>query len=69
MREVGINDERGVVVRVSEKFFRPAEVDALVGDASKARERLGWEPKVAIDELSRIMVEADLREVRAQLRD
>jgi GDPmannose 4,6-dehydratase len=69
MREVGVNDDRGVVVRVSEKFFRPAEVDVLVGDSTKARERLGWAPKVGLDELARIMVESDLREVREQIRD
>ena len=69
MREVGVSDDRGVVVRVSEKFFRPAEVDVLVGDATKARDRLGWTPTVRLSELARIMVQADLREVRDQLRD
>jgi len=41
-------------------FFRPAEVDQLVGDASKARAKLGWEPKVTFEELIRMMVEADM---------
>jgi GDPmannose 4,6-dehydratase len=47
-------------VRADPAFFRPAEVDHLVGDASKARERLGWEPKTTFEELIRLMVDADL---------
>jgi GDPmannose 4,6-dehydratase len=43
------------------QYFRPAEVDLLVGDASKARERLGWEPTVGFEELIRLMVDADLK--------
>jgi GDPmannose 4,6-dehydratase len=69
MREVGVNDERGVLVRVSEKFFRPAEVDLLVGNAEKAKQKLSWRPSVGIRELAGRMVEADLREVRALIRD
>jgi GDPmannose 4,6-dehydratase len=41
-------------------FLRPAEVDHLLGDASKARDRFGWTPSVTFDELVRMMVEADL---------
>jgi GDPmannose 4,6-dehydratase len=48
-------------VRVDERFFRPAEVDVLVGDASKAREKLGWEPTVTFGELVQMMVEHDLK--------
>jgi GDPmannose 4,6-dehydratase len=47
-------------VKVDEKYFRPAEVDVLLGDATKARRTLGWEPKVTFRELARLMVEADL---------
>jgi len=50
-----------------EKFFRPAEVDLLVGDASKARAELGWEPKVRFDGLVRMMVDADLELLTGQL--
>jgi GDPmannose 4,6-dehydratase len=46
------------------RFMRPAEVDLLVGDYSKAREILGWEPKVNFGELVRMMVESDLELVR-----
>jgi GDPmannose 4,6-dehydratase len=45
------------------EFLRPAEVDQLVGDASKAREKLGWEPRVSFEELVGIMVDADLERV------
>ncbi|WP_371037317.1 GDP-mannose 4,6-dehydratase [Rhodosalinus sp. FB01] len=47
------------IVEVSEKFFRPAEVDLLIGDASKAREKLGWTPRVGIRELAEMMAKAD----------
>jgi GDPmannose 4,6-dehydratase len=47
-------------VKVDPKYFRPAEVDVLLGDASKARRELGWKPRVTFRELARLMVEADL---------
>ncbi len=47
-------------VEIDPRFFRPAEVDALCGDPTKARERLGWEPKTSFEELVRIMVDADV---------
>lgn len=50
-------------VKVDELYYRPAEVDLLVGDASKARQVLGWEPRHTFDELIREMVEADLKAV------
>jgi GDPmannose 4,6-dehydratase len=60
-QNAGIDDwER--FVRKDPRFERPAEVDLLMGDASKARERLGWRPKVAFDELVRRMYENDLAE-------
>jgi GDPmannose 4,6-dehydratase len=46
-------------VQIDERYFRPAEVDALLGDASKAKEKLGWEPTVRFPELVRIMVDHD----------
>lgn len=61
-------DEQGIdmrtgkpVVRVNPRYYRPAEVDLLIGDASKAKAALGWEPKTTLEELCRMMVEADLR--------
>ena len=55
---VGLDPAQHVVV--DPKEFRPAEVDHLVGDASKAREKLGWEPRVGFQELVEMMVDADL---------
>ena len=49
-------------VEIDPRYFRPTEVDELRGDASLARERLGWEPRTTFAELVRLMVEADLRE-------
>ncbi|MEU7968761.1 GDP-mannose 4,6-dehydratase [Streptomyces sp. NPDC049097] len=54
-------------VRYDPKYERPSEVDALIGDASKARETLGWRPTVLVEELARIMVDADVRQVEDQL--
>ncbi len=50
-----------VVVRVNPKYYRPAEVDLLIGNPQKAREVLGWEPKTTLEQLCRMMVEADMR--------
>jgi len=47
-------------VKVDPKYFRPAEVDLLLGDPSKARRELGWEPHVTFKALAKLMVEADL---------
>jgi GDPmannose 4,6-dehydratase len=66
----GIN-EQGVVqesdgtlktiVRVDSRYFRPTEVETLLGDASKARQKLGWQPKISFEELVREMIQADLQ--------
>ena len=55
---VGLDWEKYVVV--DPKFYRPAEVDLLVGEPSKAKRLLGWEPSVTFQELVRIMTDADL---------
>jgi GDPmannose 4,6-dehydratase len=55
---VGLNWRDHVVQ--DQEFMRPAEVDLLVGDASKAHARLGWEPSVSFEELVHMMVDADL---------
>ncbi|MDR1768130.1 MAG: GDP-mannose 4,6-dehydratase [Propionibacteriaceae bacterium] len=61
---VGI-DDWSPYVRQDPRFMRPAEVDMLIGDASKARRQLGWEPKVDFRRLVELMVENDLREQSA----
>lgn len=48
------------LVRINPRFYRPAEVELLIGDATKARDQLGWEAKTSLEELCRMMVEADL---------
>jgi GDPmannose 4,6-dehydratase len=58
---VGIEDWSKYVVQ-DPRFFRPAEVDLLIGDSSKAQKKLGWKPEVSFPELVRMMVEADLAE-------
>jgi GDPmannose 4,6-dehydratase len=59
--EKGYNKANGkLLVEIDSKYFRPAEVEILVGDYSKAKEKLGWEPKVTVEELCREMVSADV---------
>lgn len=53
-------------VTVDERFFRPADVDVLLGDAAKAREKLGWEPKMSFRELVQTMVDADVARLKAE---
>jgi len=59
---VGLDYEKYVVV--DESFYRPAEVDHLLGDATKARAALGWAPEVGFEELVRMMVDADIARLR-----
>lgn len=60
--ERGISKESGkAVVVINPKFYRPAEVELLIGDPAKAKEKLGWEPSTSLEELCRMMVEADLK--------
>lgn len=60
--EQGIDAKSGkTLVRVNRKFYRPAEVDLLIGNPAKAKAKLGWEPRTTLEELCRMMVEADLR--------
>lgn len=55
---------RKVLVEIDPRYFRPTEVEALLGDSAKAREKLGWRPRVQFEELVKIMVAADLEEAR-----
>jgi len=65
LAEKGIDTRDGrIIIEVDPRYFRPTETDALLGDPSKARQRLGWRHKVTFDELVREMVESDLREMR-----
>jgi len=62
VNETGTDQNGQVIVRVDPRYFRPAEVETLLGDPSKAKRQLGWEPKVGFAELVSEMVRADLRE-------
>ena len=60
INEIGYDEDTGrELIFVAEKYFRPAEVDELLGDSSKAKEKLGWEPKIDFKSLVKIMVEYD----------
>jgi GDPmannose 4,6-dehydratase len=56
------------VLRVNPRFYRPAEVDLLVGNAAKATARLGWKPQTTVEQLCQMMVQADLRRNAKELR-
>jgi GDPmannose 4,6-dehydratase len=63
VEERGVDPESGrAIVAIDPRYFRPAEVDTLLGDPSKARRQLGWEPRISFEELVREMVAADLKE-------
>jgi GDPmannose 4,6-dehydratase len=65
LAEEGVDRGTGrVLVRIDPRYFRPAEVDSLMGDASKARDKLGWKPEVSFQELVSEMVETDLQLAR-----
>ncbi len=59
--EKGIDEDGNVVIGIDPRYFRPAEVDTLLGDAGKACRELGWKPQTSFDELVREMVDSDLR--------
>ena len=73
LQEVGIQNAEYIInnaknligkdiINVDPKYFRPTEVDLLLGDATKAKEKLGWEPKITLEEMTKEMVESDLKE-------
>lgn len=65
-QEVATDTATGnVVMKVNPNFYRPAEVELLIGDASKAQQVLGWHPKTTLEELCHLMVDADLRRNQA----
>jgi len=65
--EKGVDRKTGrVLVEIDPGYFRPAEVDFLWGDCTKAKNELGWEPKIKFKELVKIMVEADLKKIKGK---
>ena len=68
VEESGIDEKTGkVIVRVDPTYFRPTEVDLLIGDASKARAKLGWKPKRSFAQLVKEMVAGDLEDARREV--
>ena len=62
MKEIGIDSNTNkTIIKINSKFYRPTEVDLLIGDPSKARKELKWENKVSFQELSKMMAESDLK--------
>jgi len=66
VNEIGRRNTGEVVVRIDPRYFRPAEVETLLGDPSKAREKLGWTPTTTLEELVAEMVAADKEEARKE---
>ena len=68
LTEKGFTADGRCVVQVDPGYFRPTEVESLLGDASKARTKLGWVPKISFEELVEEMIDADLREAEHEIR-
>ena len=65
---MGLRGDTGeVVVRVDPRYFRPAEVETLLGDPTNAKEKLGWTPKITLKELVAEMVATDVEEAKKRL--
>ena len=67
LEEVGRRSDTGaVVIRIDQRYFRPAEVETLLGDPTNAREKLGWSPTTTLEELVREMISVDQEEARKE---
>lgn len=70
LKEKGIDENTGKeIINIDEKYYRPSEVDLLLGDASKAKDKLGWQTKVKFNDLVRLMVEAEFTERGLNIKD
>jgi GDPmannose 4,6-dehydratase len=70
LKEKGIDENTGKeIINIDEKYYRPSEVDLLLGDASKARDQLGWQTKIKFDNLVRLMAEAEFTERGLNIKD
>ena len=67
LQEVGKRPDTGeVIIRIDQRYFRPTEVDTLLGDAENARKKLGWSPKISLKELIGEMIQYDLNEAKKE---
>ena len=67
INEVGIrSDTKEVVIRVDPRYFRPTEVDILLGKSQKAHEKLGWSPKISLEEMIKEMIISDKAEAKKE---
>jgi len=67
LNEIGRRSDNGeVVVKIDPRYFRPAEVETLLGDYSKAKEELGWSPKISLEQMIKEMMEKDIEEARKE---
>ncbi len=65
LNEIGRRaDNNNIVIRIDPRYFRPSEVDSLLGDPSKAMKKLNWKPKISLEELIEEMIEVDLKEAK-----
>jgi GDPmannose 4,6-dehydratase len=67
VNEKGCDEQGRCVVEVDPRYFRPTEVETLLGDASKAKQKLGWVPEISFAELVTEMVQADMREAEFEV--
>ena len=70
MNEVGRRaDTKEIVIKVDARYYRPTEVEELLGDFTKAKQKLGWEPKTTLEQLVEEMIKIDKIEAQKELRD
>ena len=68
LNEIGRRGDTGeIVIRIDSRYFRPCEVDTLLGDSKKARDKLGWSPKISLENLIKSMIKFDLNEAKKEL--
>ena len=68
LNEVGRrSDTNEIVIKIDQRYFRPTEVESLLGDATKAKEKLGWVPSITLEELVKEMIERDLKDAKNEI--
>ncbi len=68
IKEIGRRaDTKEIVIKIDPRYFRPTEVDVLIGDANKAKDKLGWVPKISLEDLINEMIEIDMEEAKKEI--